>query len=63
VRHIFKKDERLLIRSMGKSLQITAIFTDTDEANVHIANNNNNDAVIAFFDPFIFLADKYDKGV
>lgn len=58
-----KKDDKLLIRSMGKSLRITAIFTDADEANKHMQKPNNNDGVIATFGDFIFLANVYDKGV
>ena len=59
--HVMSKDERLFIFSMGKRLRITAIFTDDDAANAHMAKTD--DAVIACHGPFIFLANKYDRGL
>lgn len=56
------KKETLRIRSMGKSLKITAIATSDDEANEHM-RKNKDDAVIAVAGPFVFMANKYDKGV
>jgi predicted solute-binding protein len=47
---------------MGKRLRITAVFSDVDAANNHMAKRNN-DAVVVCFGPFVFLADKYDHGL
>lgn len=59
--HLAKPDDLLLFRSMGKSFRITAIFTNDDDANAHMARHPA-DAVIACFGPFIFLANKYSAG-
>lgn len=53
--------QQIYIFSMGKKLLITAIFDNEDEANAHMAKTD--DAVIAEFGRFIFLANKYDKGL
>jgi len=55
-----KDNQMLYVRSMGKLLRITAIFTTDDDANAHSAQSN--DAVMAVFGPFILMADKGDKG-
>lgn len=56
---------QLYLRSMGKLLQITAIFPDDESANRHMGKTN--DAVIAEIgrggDKLIFLADKGDRGL
>jgi len=59
--HAARKDDILLLRSMGKSFRIVAIATDNDEANEHMRKHPEA-AVIACFGPFIFMADKYDGG-
>ena len=51
----------LYVRSMGKALQVTAIFTDAGKANSHMAAHT--DAVVAVFGPYILLADCHDKGI
>lgn len=61
--HKAQDHEFLYIHSMGKRIRVTAIYTDTDDANRHMERSDNNDAVIACFGPFIFLADKYDTGI
>lgn len=58
----FNDKQTLYVRSMGKALRVTAIFTDDDEANRHMARSDNDDAVVAVFGPYILLADKYDHG-
>jgi len=55
-----KVKENLIIRSMGKSLRVTAIFDNDDDANKHM--EKTEDAVIAVVGPYVFLANKYDKG-
>lgn len=60
---IFSDNEKLYIHSMGKALQVTAIFTDTETANKYMAKPGNMDGVIATFEPFIFLANISDKGL
>ena len=60
--HKAGKDEHLFIHSMGKRLCVTAIFTDTEQANAHMGRNDG-DAVIAEFGPFILLANKHDRGL
>lgn len=49
------------IRSMGKTLRVTAIFTAVDAANAYMAAHDEM-AVVAEFDGFIFMADRYDRG-
>lgn len=58
---IAREDDRLLIQSMGKALRVTAIYSTDDDANSHM-QRHPNDAVIACFGPFVFLANKYDLG-
>jgi len=58
--HITKQDDKLFIYSMNKRLRITAIFTDDESANKHM--EKTDDAVVACFGPFVFLANKYDHG-
>lgn len=55
--------ETLYIRSMGKALRVTAIFTSADAANAHMARPGNNDAVVAEVNGLVLLADKGDRGV
>ena len=52
--------ETVYIYSMGKKLKITAIFTNDDEANAHIAKTD--DAVVAMFGKYIIMANRYDQG-
>ena len=59
--YIAKQQDSLLIRSMGKSLRVMAIFTELADANSYMERHDNA-ACIACFGPFIFLADKYDNG-
>ena len=59
--HLTKEHELLYVFSMGKKLRVTAIFDNADEANAHM-ERHRDDAVIAVFGAFIFLANKYDKG-
>ena len=61
MRHIAKESDQLLMRSMGKTLRILAIFDNDDEANDYMSRHDNM-ACIACFGPFVLLADKYDKG-
>lgn len=60
--HKSTPDEKLYIRSMGKSLRIIAIATSDDEANAFMEHNDGA-AVIACFGPFVLMADKYDRGM
>lgn len=56
-----RPEQSLYVRSMGKALAVTAIYTDDDAANDHMMKNRD-DAVVAVFGPFIFLASRHDKG-
>ena len=56
-----KDGRKLFVRSMGKTLQVTAIATSDDAANAYMSRNPD-DAVVAVFDGLVFMADKYDKG-
>lgn len=51
----------MYLRSMGKALKITGIFTNIEKANQFCSETNNG--VIAEFGKFIFTADMGDKGV
>lgn len=54
-------EQKLYVRSMGKALSVTAIFTNDADANAFMAKNRD-DAVVAVFGIFIFLAKVWDKG-
>ena len=58
---IFTDTESFYIRSMGKLLQVTAIFTSDDDANAYMERNDSA-AVVANCGPFVFIANKWDKG-
>lgn len=61
MKRVMKTDDELLIRSMGKSIRVTAIFTDLNEANTYM-ENHRDEGCIAEFAPFIFIANLYDNG-
>jgi hypothetical protein len=46
---------------MGKALQVTAIFTDSEEANRYM--ETREEGVVAEFGPYILLAHLHDKGI
>lgn len=65
--------QTLYVRSMGKALKVTAIFTDVDKCNEYMESSAGKDCgVVAEFKPhgsdrdqttFILCAKMYDKGV
>lgn len=57
-----KDTEKLYVRSMGKALRVTAIFTNDDDAN-RFMERNDDDAVVACFAGIVLLAKKHDYGV
>lgn len=56
-------EQMLYLRSMGKVLLITAIFTDENDVNAYMEKHKGEEGVIAQFGPYIFLANMRDKGV
>lgn len=52
----------LYVRSMGKALRVTAIFTDDDDTNAYLAKNRD-ESVVAVFGDFILIANTYDHGI
>lgn len=60
VRLNLNEKQKLYVRSMGKALRVTAIFSEDDDANRHMAKSD--DAVVACFGRLTFMARKYDKG-
>lgn len=56
------KRQMLYVRSMGKLLQVTALFITEDSCNTWLAANRDH-GVVAVFGPFILVAGLYDKGV
>lgn len=56
-----KDEEKLYIRTMGKALRVTAVFTSDEEANDYMSKNND-EGVVAVFDNSVYLANVYDKG-
>ncbi len=56
-----KPEQNMLIKSMGKLLKITAIFHNVNEANKYL-EKHKDEGVIACYDPYIFIANLYDKG-
>jgi hypothetical protein len=58
----FKPDQVLYVRGgLGRLHRVTAVFNDVDAANTYLAAAPG-EAVIAVFDPPIFLARIDDKG-
>ena len=55
-------EQTLYVRSMGKALRVTAIFTDDEKANKYMAEHDEA-ACVAVFGDYILLADKWDKGI
>ena len=58
---IFTETEHFYIRSMGKLLRVTGIFTSDEEANNYMEKHDSA-AVVAVCGGFVFLAHKWDKG-
>ena len=56
-----KPEQIMYVRSMGKALRVTAIFTDAKDANKYMEANRDQ-GVIAEFKPFIFIANLHDQG-
>jgi len=57
-----KPEQQLYVRSMGKALRVTAIFTVDSEANAYM-ERNKDEGVVAEFAPFILIANIYDCGI
>ena len=57
----FKKHQTIYVRSMGKALKVTALFTDADETNQYL-EKHPDEGVIAVYAQFVFIAGLYDKG-
>lgn len=58
-----KETESLYVRTMGKALKVTALFTSDDDANEFMAKPGNEDAVVAVIAGVVMLANKYDHGI
>ena len=58
----FKPEQMLYVRSMGKLLRITAIFSDVAEANKYM-ENHRDEGLVAEFAPFLLIANLYDPGL
>ena len=56
------KTEIVYVRSMGKALRVTGIFTSDEDANKYL-EKNKDEGIIAQFGVFIFTANYYDRGV
>jgi hypothetical protein len=54
--------QTIYVRSMGKALRVTAMFTDEAEANRYM-ERNADEGVVAVFGPYVLLANLFDKGV
>ena len=57
-----KPEQMLYVRTMGKALKVTAVFTDDDSANAYMSNHSD-EGVVAEFAPYIFIANVYDNGI
>lgn len=49
--------------TMGRLYRITGIFMSDDDANAHMMQPDNHDAVIAVIGDAVILADNRDKGI
>jgi hypothetical protein len=56
-----KDEQRVYVRSMGKALRVTAVFTSDDEANAYMAKHLD-EGVVAQFGRFVLLANLHDRG-
>ena len=56
-----KKQQILYVRSMGKALKVTAIFTGVDECNQY-CEKNRDEGLVAEFGKYLFVANLYDQG-
>jgi hypothetical protein len=56
----FKKDQNLYVRSMQKTFRVVAIFDDVSDSNAYMESDPDV-AVIAYFPPLIFVANKYSE--
>ena len=54
--------QQMYVRSMGKLLLVTALFTDDDAANRWMERNPDH-GVIAVYGDVVFLAHLHDKGL
>lgn len=52
------KHQKVYVRSMGKLLEVTAIFTDDKKANKY-QENNKDQGVIACYGDAVFIANLY----
>lgn len=53
--------QTIYVRSMGKDLRVTAVFTNDDDANTYM-EKNRDEGVIAVYGDVVFLANVYDHG-
>lgn len=56
-----KEHEKLKVATMGKLLDITAIFTSDDEANAYM-HRNPDEGVVAEIQGVVFIANVHDMG-
>ena len=57
------KDYQIIyVRSMGKLLKVTALFTDNSECNKYL-ESHKDEGVIAEYGNTIFVANCYDHGL
>jgi hypothetical protein len=57
-----KPEHMLYVRSMGKALRVTAIFTNHDEANTYM-DTHRDEGCVAVFGSLVLLANLYDQGI
>jgi len=57
-----KAEQSLYVRTMGKALRVTAIFTDMAACNAYL-ERHRDEGVVAEFAPFIFVAHLHDHGI
>ena len=57
-----KEKTELYMRSMGKALKVTSIFTTVDSTNAYL-ETHRDEGVVAEADGLIFCANTYDHGV
>ena len=58
MKYLHKPDEYLMVRSMGRTFRVTAIFDNDDEANKYMEQHTDQ-AVIACFGPLVIIAQVY----
>ena len=57
-----KEKQTVYVRSMGKVLEVSAIFDNDSDANKYM-EKHHDEGVIAVFGNYVFIAEMYQPGL